>query len=474
MWRYLASNLFVHHSQQMSPEATKGERRAEGQSRRKQITRSGHAHWSTKHADRSALEILKRTATDRLPHLLEIKYDRMADSPFGYFRGALPVMAHDLGNQPHTGLLNQICGDAHVRNLGAYAAMDGSLTFDINDFDESIRGPFEWDVKRLATSIYLAAREARQPEGGCRDAVRGFTRRYRKSIRHFADMPVIELARYQVDRHADLSALSDVFAKAERSTPLHLRETLTEPAPAKAGQTVKTASQRKPAKNSSESTVARRFCSDPPLLQKLSGKEADEILASLANYRETIEPERRHLLSRYRAVDVAFKVVGTGSVGLRNYCIYLEGNGAEDPLFLQIKQEVASAWAPYLGNEYTTKSAPTSEGARAVNGQRAMQIQSDPFLGYTRIGSRDYLVRQLNDHKGSLELGDLDTDTLFHYADLCGELLARGHARSGNPDALSGYIGHRPLLDKAIAGFARSYADQTEKDWEELRRSRKG
>ena len=457
-----------------SSSPSKVERQAQGQSRRKQITRSGHAHWNPKHANRSALEILHRTATDRVPHLLDVKYDRMADSPFGYFRGAVPVMANDLGSQPYTGILNQLCGDAHVRNLGAYAALDGSLTFDINDFDESVRGPFEWDVKRLATSIYLAAREAHESESGCRDAVRVFTRRYRKSIHLFADMPVIELGRYQVHRHTDLSALSEVFAKAERSTPTHLRDTLTEPAP-HAGKKAREAASKKDASRKPQAapTVSRIFCSDPPLLQRLSNAEAGEVLASLESYRETIEPERRHLLSRYRAVDVAFKVVGTGSVGLRDYCIYFEGNGVDDPLFLQVKQEVASAWAQYLDHLEPDYPAPPSEGARAVNGQRAMQIQSDPFLGYTRIGKRDYLVRQLNDHKGSVDLAEVDAETLLHYADLCGELLARGHARSGDPDALSGYIGHSPQLDKAVADFARSYADQTEKDWEELRHSRK-
>ena len=208
------------------------------------------------------------------------------------------------------------------------------------------------------------------------------------------------------------------------------------------------------------------------MLERLSGTDAGAVLASLDGYRETIEPERRHLLARYRPVDVAFKVVGTGSVGLRDYCVYFEGNGPGDPLFLQIKQEVASAWAPYLDAAETAATSALNQGARAVNGQRAMQVQSDPFLGYTRIDSRDYLVRQLNDHKGSVDTGGLDADTLAHYADLCGELLARGHARSGDPDALAGYIGHGSQLDKAIAAFAHAYADQTEHDWHELRKSR--
>ena len=471
--RYRRANSFCCTVNSVSIAILTPEKRLQGRSRRKHIARSGHAHWSGKHAGRSALEVLQRAGSDRVPQLLALKYERMAMSPFGYFRGAVPVMAHDLGHLPHTGILNQLCGDAHVRNLGAYAALDGNLTFDINDFDESIRGPFEWDVKRLATSIHLAARETNQSESSCRDTVRTFLRRYRKSVGSFAAMPVIELGRYQVHRHAELAAIAEVFAKAERSTPVHLRDALTESVSRVQSRTkaaAKSASSR-------QSKVAgksgdRIFHDQPPVLERLSAREAEAVLASLDAYRETIEPARRHLLARYRAFDVAFKVVGTGSVGLRDYCIYFEGNGTEDPLFLQVKQEVASAWAPYLPSEKPA-ARTRSEGARVVDGQRAMQVQSDPFLGYTRLDGRDYLVRQLNDHKGSLETGDLDPETLAHYADLCGELLARGHSRSGDPDALAGYIGRGPTLDKAIANFARTYADQTEQDWHELRRSRK-
>ncbi len=456
----------------MSTVLTKQQRQAAGQSRRKQVSRSGHAVWRRQSGKRSALEILRRAAQDRVPRLLELKYDRMADSPFGYFRGAVPVMAFDLGHLPHTGIVNQICGDAHVRNLGAYAALDGSLTFDINDFDETTRAPFEWDVKRLATSIYLGAREANEAEAECGNAVRVFLRRYRKSIHRFAVMPVIDLARYQVHRHAELSAVSEVFAKAERSTPVHLRDALTQPAPAKGAAKFAKKTARQP-QETARGEESRVFCSDPPVLQRLSAAQAGKVLASLEAYRGTIQPERRHLLSRYRPVDVGFKVVGTGSVGLRDYVVYFEGNGPSDPLFLQIKQEVASAWEPYLG-EIDATGTHGSQGERVVNGQRAMQVQSDPFLGYTRIQGRDYLVRQLNDHKGSVNLGTLDAEALGHYADLCGELLARGHARSGDPDALAGYIGHGTQMDRAIADFAHRYADQTERDWQELRKYSKG
>lgn len=469
---------------------TPDERHARGQQARKLVPRSSHSELKPKQSGRNALEILRKSMKGRVPRLIALKYERMAASPFAYFRGAVPVMAYDLGHQPDTGIINQICGDAHVRNLGAYAGLDGRLVFDINDFDETICGPFEWDVKRLATSIILAGRETQVKESKCRDAAEGFLRRYRKSIHIFAAMPILELARYQIHRQMDLAAVAQVLEKAERSTPLRSLDSLTEPGK---DQALKHAPASKAAKGSRASAPAakgaaasksparpesRRFRSNPPILERLSATEAAKVLASLTSYAQTLHPERRHFLAGYRPVDVAFKVVGIGSVGLRDYCIYLEGNGSGDPLFLQVKEEAPSAWLPYLparkraGTAVASHSATTvkHEGKRVVEGQRAMQLQSDPFLGYTNIEGADYLVRQLNDHKGSVNLGELTEEALCHFADLCGELLARGHARSGDPVALAGYIGHGDRFDDAITRFARGYADQTERDWKELKR----
>ena len=447
--------------------SSKVQRRAEGQSRRKRMGRSEHGEWKRKKGARNAFEVLREASTDRVPHLLPLKYERMAVSPFGYLRGAVPVMAYDLGGAPNTGILCQLCGDAHVLNLGAFAAPDGRMVFDINDFDETIAGPFEWDVKRMATSIYLAARESDEGEGDCRDAVRVFLHRYVKCIEMFAAMPIVDIARYQIHRQTEIETMQTVFAKAERSTPVHLRDKLTQTAKVSG---TKKAGKGKKASQAKEEAGPRVFCSQPPVLERLPEAEAAPVLDSLVPYMASLQPERRHLLSRYRPVDVAFKVVGTGSVGLRAYCVYMEGNGPDDPLFVQVKQEVASAWAPYVKDVQAATGGATTEGQRVVNGQRAMQVQSDPFLGYTQIDGRDYLVRQLNDHKGSVDLSELDREALAHYADLCGELLARGHARSGDPDALAGYLGGGGRFEKAIAAFAREYADQTEEDWKELKR----
>ena len=461
--------------------SSKQQRRAAGQGKRKVVGRSQHARFKRGKGGRDVMEILREAAKDRLPHLMELKYERMAASPFGYFRGAVPVMAFDLAQTDHTGVLTQLCGDAHVRNLGSFAAPDGRLVFDINDFDETIRGPFEWDVKRMAASIHVAARETGQSEADCRDAVRVFLHRYGRAIIAFAAMPVLEIARYQIHQGAELRTMGEVFAKAERETPLRLRDKLTESAPTRPNRKGANASKvhQSPAKQKrGDAGVSgpRVFRNDPPLLVRLKEAEAAPVLDAIEAYLGTIEPERRHLLSRYRPVDVAFKVVGTGSVGLRDYVIYLEGNGPDDPLFLQIKQEVASGWAAYLPSEaklVAAEEAVTNQGQRVVRGQRAMQVQSDPFLGWTCMDGRDYLVRQLNDHKGAVNLGTLDPRSLAQYADLCGELLARGHARAGDPDLLAGYLGKGTKFERAVSDFAKIYADQTEEDWKQLKKLRR-
>ncbi len=418
------------------------ERRALGQARRKQVHRQDHAHWDAKLRSHDPLQLIDESMRGRIPKLVTLKYERMLASPFGFFRGAVPAMAADLAVLPHTGIVNQICGDAHVRNLGAYAAPDGRLLFDINDFDETIRGPFEWDLKRLATSLVLAGRETGSSD--MREAVLRFVASYRKLIATLARMPVIDVARYQVHRLQRISPVSGALLKAERATPLHTLDALT-----------------------AEGKKGRVFRNEPPVLRRLTPQQARPVLASLKPYRECLLPERQHFLSQYRPCDVAFKVVGTGSVGLRDYLVYLEGNGPRDPLFLQIKEQPGSAYAPYL-----PAAGLAQQGRRVADGQRAMQFASDPFLGWTAIAGREYLVRQLNDHKGSIEIDNLKGQGLIDYAEMCGELLARGHARSGDACVLAGYLGSGAKFAAAIAKFASAYADQTEADWKELKKKR--
>ena len=430
--------------------ATPKERRTLGQARRKQVGRQEHNQLNPKARKTPAPELLARSMHGRIPALIKLKYMLMVQSPFGYFRGAVPVMAADLAVLPSTGIAAQLCGDAHVRNLGAFAAPDGRLVFDINDFDETIRGPFEWDLKRMATSLVLAGRGSGHKETSARRAVETCIERYAAQVRAFAKMPLLDVNHYQVHRLGMVAPVHQALLKAERATPMHALEQLTEPTPCKPGE-------------------PRRFKVIKPTLTRVTTSQAAAVLAALGPYRQMLEPQRQHLLSLYRPVDVAFKVVGTGSVGLRDYCIYFEGNGPNDPLFLQIKEEPASGYAPYLSDA----APPHHNGQRVAEGQKAMQVQSDPFLGWTHFGGRDYLVRQLNDHKGSIDLEDLAGGGLEAYAEVCGELLARGHARSGDPQILAGYIGDGDGFAEALAKFGSLYADQTEKDWKELCRSAK-
>jgi len=434
--------------------ATPEERRALGQARRRQVGRHEHDALDPKARQVSALAIVERSMRGRVPGLIGLKYQLMGESPFAFFRGAAPVMAADLAQLPSTGIVSQLCGDAHVRNLGAYASPDGRLVFDINDFDETIRGPFEWDLKRMAASLVLAGRASGHKDSYAHKAAAACIERYAEQMRAFTRITLLEVNRFQVHRIDLAKPVHAALTKAERATPQHTLEQLTVPA-----RRLTQAQPHEP----------RRFKESAPMLTRLSGARAAAVLASLEIYRQMLEPQRQHLLSFYRPVDVAFKVVGTGSVGLRDYCVYMEGNGPADPLFLQIKEETASAYAPWLPDAHPA----AHNGQRVAEGQRAMQIQTDPFLGWTHIGRRQYLVRQLKDHKGSIEIGDLAGANLKAYAEVCGELLARGHARSGDPQVISGYIGNGNAFAEAIAGFGVLYADQTEKDWEELRRSGK-
>ena len=441
------------------------ERFALGQERRKQMRRMEHRIWKPKDRHESPLALLAAFTHGRVPALVALKNQLMAASPFGYFRGAVPVMAYDLSLIANTGIRNQLCGDAHVRNLGAFAAPDGRLVFDLNDFDETIVAPFEWDVKRMATSLVLAGREAGTKNVACREAAAVFLETYRTSMAMFARMPVLEVARYQVHRLQNMAAVAGIFRMAERATPMHTLLMLTElegeSATAKKG--AKKTPKTKLVKPAPEERPQRVFKTMPPKLTRVKGEAADRVLDSLTKYAESLQPERRHFLTQYRPVDVAFKVVGTGSVGLRDYVVLMEGNGPRDPLFLQIKEEVASGYAPYIG-----RRATVHEGKRVVDGERAMQVQSDPFLGWTTMDGRDYLVRQLNDHKASIQLDSLKSAGLLEYAAVCGEMLARGHARAGDSAMIAGYLGRSMRFDEAVVQFAEAYANQTELDWKQL------
>lgn len=425
------------HSEYPKP----AERLDGGKQARKNLGRRRVAEIHSNKRDFDAVELLLSATENRIPRLLPIKYGRMSVSPFAFFRGAVAIMAADLAAHPHSELMVQLCGDAHVQNMGSFASQDGRIIFDLNDFDETICGPWEWDVKRMASSLVLAGRESGHNKSQCTAAVETFVSAYCRLVEELAELPLLQAARYQIHRVRKAGPVSDALKQAERATPIDLLAKYTE-------EHSKTGAKFKKVKN---------------VLWPISGERKAAVLESLKAYEQTLQADRLHLFRFFHPCDVAFKIVGTGSVGLRDYVVLMEGNGPRDALFLQLKQETASAYAACLktGNF-------ANEGQRVVEGQRRIQPLSDPLLGWTRIDGLDYLVRQLNDHKGSVNLAQLEAEGLSGLAEIAGELLARGHARSGDALALKGYIGRPDRVVQAIVDFGLKYADQTEADFEQF------
>ncbi len=417
-----------------------GERRDLGKSRRKLIRRAGHGIWRAPSTRPDPVATLLTANHGRQRNLLPIKWARMAASPFGFFRGAAHLMAADLAAIPTSGLQVQLCGDAHVLNLGAFAAPDGHLVFDINDFDETIPGPWEWDIKRMATSLVLAGEEAGASKADCTTAVQAFGKSYRDSLKAFTTMKVLDLVKLEVRRHTRKGPVRAVLQKAERATPDYNLERYT----VVNGKNL------------------RQFHDRPPILTHVRQPTALTVIAALASYRQTLGPDHQLCLDSYRPIDVAFKVVGTGSVGTLDYVILLLGNTPNDPLFLQVKEELPSCYSPYL------PGIPTfpHQGRRVAEGQHRMQTVTDPFVGWTQFNGTDFLVRQLADHKAGVNIKDLRGEALTEYGLVCGEVLAKAHARTGDPATISGYCGNSAALDKALAQFGFAYAEQTHKDYE--------
>ena len=414
-----------------------------GREQRKQLSRKalGRVHQHKRGFD--PIQLLLSSTEGRRPQLLPVKYERMSASPFAFFRGSVPIMAADLGAGAHSGLMTQLCGDAHVQNMGSFESPDGRLVFDINDFDETIEGPWEWDVKRMAASIVLAGFESNHARGNCARAVEIFAFGYCRTIEELAEQPVLVAARHQIRRAKKAQAVSAALKQAERASPLDLLEKYT-----------------------AKGARGARFKKVEHVLWPIAGREKQDVLESLPVYRESLGADRLHLFDFFKPHDVAFKIVGTGSVALRDYVVLMEGNGEQDALFLQIKQEAASAYAPYLMN-----STFAHQGQRVAEGQRKIQPLSDPLLGWTRGGERDYLVRQLNDHKSGIDIENLRGDGLDSLAEIAGELLARGHARSGDALEIKGYIGAPEKVAEVIAGYALEYAAQAQADFEQFKKA---
>ena len=421
----------------------RAEREAFGRRLRERVRRVDHDVWVT--GERDVLARLRGNEDGRVRELLPYRHGRMAASPFAFLRGGAAIMAPDLASLPHTGYPVQICGDAHVRNLGAYASPEGRIVFDVNDFDETCRAPWEWDVKRLAISLVLVGREAGMSDRNARDAAMAMVLSWRETLHELADLPAVELGRYCVRRFAAGGPVGRVLRKAERLTAVQARDELTAPA-----------NDGKP-----------RFVANPPKLTRVADAEARAVLDSLAAYRDTLAPNHQQVLDCYLPYDVAFKVAGTGSIGGRNYAVLCIGNGIDDPLTLQVKQALPSCYEA-LGLVPGDPRVASHQGKRVAEGQHRLQTWTDPLLGWTSIGGVPFYVRQLSDHKASIDPADLKRSPLIEYARVCGETFAKAHARTGDAAVLYGYAGQSDKLDRAIAELAVLGADQVSGDWEAL------
>jgi uncharacterized protein (DUF2252 family) len=431
----------------MSPLPSRAERRAAGEAARARVPLGTHAGWRPAHDRPDPTSLLEEQAATRIPELVPIRYGRMAVSPFTFYRGAALPMAADLSATQDAGIVVQLCGDAHLSNFGLFASPERDLVFDINDFDETLHGPFEWDVKRLAASLAVAGRTRGFDERGVQHAVLRSVASYRTRMAEYAAMGAMDVYYSRVDvavimAYVDKRArpfLQATVKSTHHHDALHELPKLTEV----------------------DAEGRRRIVDRPPLITHHPEATPEVSAAALASYRDTIDEDRRVLFDRYELVDVAHKVVGIGSVGLGAFAVLLLGGDEDDPLFLQVKQAEASVLERFL-----PPSAQPSHGARVVAGQRRLQAASDVLLGWM-VGARGrhWYVRQLQDQKGGAVVEAMTPDDLATWGELCGWALARGHARSGHPAEIAGYLGTDKAFDHAIGDFAAAYADQNERDY---------
>jgi uncharacterized protein (DUF2252 family) len=430
------------------------ERTAAGKALRDRVSRKSQGQWKPAAKRPDPIELLKRADEGRLPELLPIRYGRMSQSPFAFFRGAAALMAFDLSSTPATGLRVQACGDCHIGNFGGFGSPERRLVFDINDFDETSPAPWEWDVKRLATSVVLAARQNKFRARRCRDAARHAVKSYREHIRKYARMRAID-AWYS---HLEASILvreaktavekklwQEIEKKAKRQTATQLLPQITY-----------------------VHNGNRRIVDHPPLVYHPRDytKKRKLVADMFHRYLHTLPEDRKVLLQRYQVVDIARKVVGVGSVGTRCAVMLLLASD-NDPLFLQFKEAFPSVLEPYA-----SKSKYSNYGERVVTGQRMLQSASDVFLGWTHDDdNRCYYFRQLRDMKMKIDISAMSQDDFKEYIELCGWALARGHARTGDPVKIGGYLGKSDSFDDAIEKFAVEYADQTEQDYGLLKKA---
>jgi uncharacterized protein (DUF2252 family) len=447
------------------PPPSRPDRVARGLAARREVSLESHAVLAPTELRSDPVELLERQAATRVAELVPIRYGRMLVSPFTFYRGAALIMAADLAGTPNTGLRAQLCGDAHLSNFGIFASPERRLVFDVNDFDETLPGPFEWDVKRLAASLEVAGRDNGFKRKERKSVVLAATRSYREATRNFADQANLDVWYAHLDVDRELARIKRLLRpdRAKRTERLIAKARTRDNLQAFDKLTTTVDGQA-------------RIVSDPPLIvpvtELLPDLEATELFhrirGLLSAYRRTLSTDRKHLLEQFRLVDMARKVVGVGSVGTRAWILLLEGIDHNDPMILQAKEAQASVLEEYAG-----RSLYTNQGQRVVAGQRLMQASSDIFLGWQRTKGvdtvdRDYYLRQLRDWKMSLPPEQMIPEGMAVYGALCGWTLARAHARSGDRVAIASYLGETDTFDRAIADFAAAYADLNERDYATL------
>lgn len=430
------------------------ERYAMGKGLRRDVPRGALGDWAPPPGRPDPVSLIMDSHEGRLPELVPIRVGRMISSPYGFLRGTAVVMADDVARLPSTGITPVICGDAHLGNFGFYASPEGELVIDLNDFDEAHPGAWEWDLRRLTASIHVAGREIGASEEQCGACVRSCVAAYRDEIRFLAEQPLLKRSynRLDVDRLHDAASEETLRKEIQRAAKRARTRT----------------SDRALPRFTREHEGTRQIIEEPPMIVRVTGAQAETMAAALDDYLAGLAPHWRRMLGGYTILDLAQKVVGVGSVGLRAYVALLEGSSPDDVVFLQLKQARRSVLAKYVHGDSAWHA---HQGQRVVEYQQALQTVSDPLLGWTTIDGLQYYVRQFRNMKGTIPLDAIDPRALADYAGIVGHLLAKGHARTSGASMIGGYAGASDKLEQAFARFARSYADQTEADHAELVRA---
>ena len=427
--------------------ASRRDRYQIGKELRRQVPRSSLGKWSADRGRPDPVQLIIQSHDGRLDWLIPIRVGRMTATPYGFLRGAAVVMAADAARLPSTGITPVICGDAHLGNFGFYASPERDLVIDLNDFDEAHPGAWEWDLRRLVASIWVAGRQNGASEQQCESAVLRCTAGYRAEVRDLASTPLLARSYQRIDVDHLQHSVTGKSLRAEIKRA--------------AAQARRRTSDRALPKFTSERDGQRRIVEDPPLLTRINYAEADQLARGLDDYLASLAPLWLRALGGYTLIDIAHKVVGVGSVGLRAYVALLEGSSPDDVVFLQLKQARRSVLARHVHGDSAWHA---HQGQRDVEYQQALQTVSDPLLGWTTVAGHQYYVRQFRNMKGSVALDSIDAAALADYAAITGHLLAKGHARTSGASMIVGYAGSSDRLDVALARFARLYADQTEAD----------